>query len=127
VAMGTGAPRSYASQDTLRNRTFGGLSPRSRNLGRDHLTNIPTGWYGAVEECPSIRKAWPKPIVDRRRYANMNTLLITTQIVCYGVGTVSAWLIMAAFVRRSGKWSRLRSGRPTTDQLLDMIVARKED
>jgi hypothetical protein len=57
----------------------------------------------------------------------MNTLLITTQIVCYGVGIVSASLNIATFVRRSGKWHRLRSGRPTTDQLLDMIVARKED
>ena len=30
----------------------------------------------------------------------MNTLLITTQIVCYGVGIVSASLNIATFVRR---------------------------
>jgi len=57
----------------------------------------------------------------------MNTLLITTQIVCYGVGIVSASLNIATFVRRSGKWHRLRSGRPITDRLLDMIVAKKGD
>ena len=57
----------------------------------------------------------------------MNTLLITTQIVCYGVGIVSASLNIAAFVRRSGKWHRLRSRRPITDQLVDMIVAKKGD
>ena len=37
----------------------------------------------------------------------MNTLLITTQIVCYGVGIVSASLNIATFVRRRGKWHRL--------------------
>ena len=30
----------------------------------------------------------------------MNTLLLTTQIVCYGVGLVSASLNIAGFVRR---------------------------
>lgn len=54
----------------------------------------------------------------------MNTLLITTQIVCYGVGIVSASLNIATFVRRSGKWHRLRS-RPIAGQLVDMIVAKK--
>ena len=57
----------------------------------------------------------------------MNTLLITTHIVCYGVGIVSHSLNIATFVRRSGKWYRLRSGRPITDRLLHMIVARKGD
>ena len=56
----------------------------------------------------------------------MNTLLITTQIVCYGVGIVSASLNIATFMRRSGKWHRLRSG-PIADRLLDMIFAKKED
>jgi hypothetical protein len=54
----------------------------------------------------------------------MNTLLITTQIVCYGVGIVSASLNIATFVRQSDKWDRLRS-RPITDRLVDMIVAKK--
>ena len=44
----------------------------------------------------------------------MNTLLITTQIVCYGVGIVSASLNIATFVRRRGQWHRLRSRRPIT-------------
>jgi len=57
----------------------------------------------------------------------MNTLLITTQIVCYGVGIVSASLNIATFVRRSGKWHRLRSRRPITDWFVGMIVAKKED
>ena len=57
----------------------------------------------------------------------MNTLLITTQIVCYGVGIVSASLNIATFVRRSGKWHRLRSRYLITDRLVGMIVARKGD
>jgi hypothetical protein len=57
----------------------------------------------------------------------MNTLLITTQIVCYGVGIVSASLNIATFVRRNGNWYRLRSRRPITDRLLDMLVAKKGD
>ena len=57
----------------------------------------------------------------------MNTLLITTQIVCYGVGIVSASLNIATFVRRSGKWHRLRSRRPITDWFVGMIVAKTED
>ena len=57
----------------------------------------------------------------------MNTLLITTQIVCYGVGIVSASLNIATFVRRSVKWHRLRSRRPITDRLVGMIVAKTED
>ena len=57
----------------------------------------------------------------------MNTLLITTQIVCYGVGIVSASLNTATFVRRRGKWYRMRSPRPITYRLVDMIVAKKGD
>jgi hypothetical protein len=57
----------------------------------------------------------------------MNTLLITTQIVCYGVSIVSASLNIATFVRRHGKWHRLRSRRPITYRLVGMIVARKGD
>ena len=55
----------------------------------------------------------------------MDTLLITTQIVCYGVGIVSASLNIATFVRRRGKWHRLRSRRPIAYRLVDMIVAKK--
>jgi hypothetical protein len=54
----------------------------------------------------------------------MNTLLITTQIVCYGVGIVSASLNIATFVRR-------RSRRPLTyrviGRLMGMTVANKGD
>ena len=56
----------------------------------------------------------------------MNTLLITTQIVCYGVGIVSASLNIATFVRR-GKWQRLRTRHPIADQLVATIMARKGD
>jgi hypothetical protein len=59
--------------------------------------------------------------------ANMNTLLITTQLVCYGVGIVSASLNIATFVRRRGKWHRRRSRRPRTYRLVGMIVAKKGD
>jgi hypothetical protein len=55
----------------------------------------------------------------------MDTLLITTQIVCYGVGIVSAALNIATFVRRSDKWQRLRSRRPITYRLVDMILAKE--
>jgi len=43
----------------------------------------------------------------------MNTLLVTTQIVAYGVGIVSASLNIAGFVRRHrrARWLRLRSPR----------------
>ena len=54
----------------------------------------------------------------------MNTLLITTQIVCYGVGIVSASLNIATFVRRRGKWHRLRSPRPITYRLMGMLGAK---
>lgn len=39
----------------------------------------------------------------------MNTVLITTQIVAYGVGIVSASLNIAVFVRRRrrARWRRL--------------------
>ena len=37
----------------------------------------------------------------------MNTILLTSQIVCYGVGIVSASLNIARFVRRRhDKWQR---------------------
>jgi hypothetical protein len=41
----------------------------------------------------------------------MNTFLVTTQIVAYGVGIVSASLNIAGFVRRHrrARWLRLRS------------------
>ncbi len=42
----------------------------------------------------------------------MNTLLLTTQIVCYGVGIMSASLNIVSFVRRRrAKWLRMRDGR----------------
>ena len=57
----------------------------------------------------------------------MNTLLITAQIVCYGVGIVSASLNIATCVRRRGKWHRLRSRSPMAYRLAEMIIARKGD
>jgi hypothetical protein len=44
----------------------------------------------------------------------MNTLLLTSQLVCYGVGIVSASLNIAIFVRRHGKLRRLRRERRCT-------------
>jgi hypothetical protein len=38
----------------------------------------------------------------------MDTLLVATQIVCYGVGIVSASLNIASFVHRRVKWRRLQ-------------------
>jgi hypothetical protein len=55
----------------------------------------------------------------------MNTLLITTQLVAYGVGIVSASLNIATFVRRRGKWHRLHSRRPITSRLMGVLVAKK--
>jgi len=49
----------------------------------------------------------------------MNTVLVTTQIVAYGVGIVSASLNIAVFVRRHARWRRLliiRSGRAKAPQ-----------
>jgi hypothetical protein len=57
----------------------------------------------------------------------MHTLLITTQIMCYGIGIVSASLNIATFVRRRSKWHRLLSRRPITSRLADMIVAKTGD
>jgi len=57
----------------------------------------------------------------------MNTLLITTQIVCYGVGIVSASLNIATFVRRYGKWHHLRSRRAMAYRVAEMSVARNGD
>jgi hypothetical protein len=45
--------------------------------------------------------------------AIMNTLLVTTQIVAYGVGIVSASLNIAVFMRRHrARWRRLHAVRP---------------
>jgi hypothetical protein len=41
----------------------------------------------------------------------MNTLLLATQVVCYGVGIVSASLNIATFVHRRVKWHRLHTIR----------------
>ena len=42
----------------------------------------------------------------------MNTLLVTTQIVAYGVGIVSASLNIAVFMRQQrARWRRLHAGR----------------
>jgi hypothetical protein len=57
----------------------------------------------------------------------MNTFLITTQVVCYGVGIVSASLNIATFVRRRGRWHRLRSRHQMAYRLMAMIVARQGD
>jgi hypothetical protein len=43
--------------------------------------------------------------------AVMNTLLLASQIVCYGVGIVSASLNIATFVRRHRRWRHLRYGQ----------------
>ena len=37
----------------------------------------------------------------------MDTFLVATQIICYGVGIVSASLNIASFVNRRVKWRRL--------------------
>lgn len=57
----------------------------------------------------------------------MNTLLITTQIMCYGIGIVSASLNIATFIRRWGKWHRVHAHGPITSRLVDMIVAKRGD
>jgi hypothetical protein len=57
----------------------------------------------------------------------MNTLLITTQIVCYGVGIVSASLNIATFMRRRGTWPRPRSRRAIPYRLVGAIFAKKGD
>jgi hypothetical protein len=47
----------------------------------------------------------------------MNTFLVTTQIVAYGVGIVSASLNLASFMRRHTRLRRLavgRTGRPVS-------------
>jgi hypothetical protein len=36
----------------------------------------------------------------------MDTLLVATQIICYGIGIVSASLNIASFVHRRVKWHR---------------------
>ena len=90
-----------------------------------HLTDIPTSWY-----VTKMMSAGHRPRTEHRAQqgdANKNTLLITTQIVCYGVGIVSASLNIATFVRRRGKWQRLRTGHPIADQLVATIIARKGD
>jgi len=63
----------------------------------------------------------------------MDTLLIATQIVCYGVGVVSASLNIASFVHRRVKSRRLRtirgglarsamSSAPSTDLMTYRLV-----
>jgi hypothetical protein len=42
----------------------------------------------------------------------MDTFLVATQIICYGVGIVSASLNIASFVHRRIKWRRV----PTIDE-----------
>src|SRR5262245_1683091 len=44
---------------------------------------------------------------ETKRSLPMDTFLVATQIVCYGVGLVSASLNIASFVHRRGKWRRL--------------------
>jgi hypothetical protein len=43
----------------------------------------------------------------------MNTLLLTSQLVCYGVGIVSASLNIAMFVRRHRRWRQFTRSRLT--------------
>ena len=65
--------------------------------------------------------------VPNQEAVAMDALLVATQIICYGVGIVSASLNIATFVRRRGKWHRLRSHRPITYRLMGMLVAKKGD
>ena len=41
----------------------------------------------------------------------MDTLFVATQVVCYGVGIVSASLNIATFLHRRVKWRRLHTIR----------------
>lgn len=57
----------------------------------------------------------------------MNTFLITTQILCYGVGFVSASLNIASFVgRRRAKLRRLRDNRIALPSPRRMLTAELE-
>jgi hypothetical protein len=49
-----------------------------------------------------------EPKTRKKGASAMNTLLIASQIVCYGVGIVSASLNIAVFVRRRHARSRRR-------------------
>jgi hypothetical protein len=63
-----------------------------------------------------LPKAWlaqRKKLCVIKWVAIMNTLLVTTQIVAYGVGIVSASLNIAVFMRRRrARWRRLHPVRP---------------
>jgi hypothetical protein len=48
------------------------------------------------------------PKMPNGRSLHMNTLLLTSQLVCYGVGIVSASLNIALFVRRHRRWRQIR-------------------
>jgi hypothetical protein len=63
----------------------------------------------------------------------MNTLLVATQIICYGVGIASASLNIAGIVHRRVKWRRLHtirrelacstmSSAPSTDFITHRLV-----
>jgi|SoiMethySBSTD1v2_1073268.scaffolds.fasta_scaffold248303_2 hypothetical protein len=41
----------------------------------------------------------------------MDTLFVATQVVCYGVGIISASLNIATFLHRRVKWHRLHTTR----------------
>ena len=59
-------------------------------------------------------RAQPNQDVPSRRVPTMNTFLLTSQIVCYGLSIVSASVNIARFVRhrRSKARRRVRAGLP---------------
>ena len=79
---------------------FEGSGIRKLNFER-----IAGGW----RKSPGIGSE-PAPF-RTKEFAAMNTLLFTSQIVCYGVGIVSASLNIATFVRRRRRWRHMQSAR----------------
>jgi hypothetical protein len=64
-------------------------------------------------EAPEAWLAQRKKLYAIKWMAIMNTLLVTTQIVAYGVGIVSASLNIAVFMRRHrARCRRLHAVRP---------------
>jgi hypothetical protein len=64
-------------------------------------------------EAPETWLAQRKKLCVINGMTIMNTLLVTSQIVAYGVGIVSASLNIAGFMRRHrARWRRLHAVRP---------------
>ena len=51
----------------------------------------------------------PEPMCRTKGTLVMDTLLVATQIICYGVGIVSASLNIASFVHRRVKSRRMQA------------------